>query len=157
MKGTERCRRDRMIFKWVIQHGWGNPLAGAQGKYGKIISKWRMFQPWMAIRMKLLVEGFTCSLRTQNARRPNSHLLAGHIAPVPLGAAWLSLQDYYPPWYARNYRKPCEKTLILYHWFVAAVKKFWTTTNYCYPYPRNCSSNASRKYRIPEQIVLCWI
>ena len=58
----------------------------------------------MAIRMKLLVEGFTCSLRTQNARRPNSHLLAGHIAPVPLGAAWLSLQYYYPPWYARNYQ-----------------------------------------------------
>ena len=63
---------------WLGQspHGWG---------IGKIWENHLEMEdvPAMNGRMKLLVEGFTCSLRTQNARRPNSHLLAGHIAPVP--------------------------------------------------------------------------
>ena len=35
-------------------------------------------------------------------------LVSGSYRPSS-PAVWPSLQDYYPPWYARNYRKPCEK------------------------------------------------
>ena len=63
---------------WLGQspHGWG---------IGKIWENHLEMEdvPAMNGRMKLLVEGFTCSLRTQNARRPNSHFLAGHIAQFP--------------------------------------------------------------------------
>ena len=82
---------------WLGQspHGWG---------IGKIWENHLEMEdvPAMNGRMKLLVEGFT---ECQEAEFP---LVSGSYRPSS-PAVWPSLQDYYPPWYARNYRKPCEK------------------------------------------------